>query len=419
MGVEDGTIVVCCSPRYLESYLGPGNLGDRLMITAMARGLETLCKDAPLPYAAMDEWVRTLAGSDDDRFLKMRLSRTAHDLIYDGAGLPELRLPMPEDLAWSRLALGRRAGYDGCPGPIAGGRAQRLLNAAVDVVWRRVGERLGSLSRESTIERALLNYVAARREHRDWLLAMAPRLAVYEAGRIMDVSVDRAARRDIASLASRVIAEMALCTSPSDGGTPCTETDLDFLVAEVWTLVECANQSDALRYGLTTRPPGVDTNGSFDFDASALQVSTPMVGERWRREFRDAAEERDEDEGAASLEFTRAFAAEFGLTPKEYGEFVGRIAMETVETGAALLKLRRSEVVRRLLDVGAADAERTFEALVLCPRYRWDETRPANARAGDWYPVAVQQASVDTTATVRAIGPWGRRGGDTCTLFTG
>ena len=386
VAVEDGGIVIGCGPRYLQSFLGPGNLGDRLMIAAMARGLEAVCSSEPLLDSAVEEWVRSVAGSDNDRFLKMRLSRTPDDLVYDVVALPELRLPMPEDLAWSRLDLARLAGYEGEPGPIPSSRAGKLLNAAVDAVWKRVEERLSILSRESTVERALLNYVAARKEHRDWLLAMAPRLAVYDAAQVMDASTERVARRDIAGHASRIIAEMGLCASPCDGGAPCTETDLDFLIAEVWTLVECANQSDALRYGLAARPPAMRPNGSFEFDVSALQVSSPMIGERWRRKFRDTAEQRGDDEEAPGPEFQQAFAAEFGLTLEQYGEFVHQAALETVDTGTALLKLRRSDAVRRLRNVGAADADRAFEALVLCPRDRWDESQPANAKVEDWYP---------------------------------
>ncbi len=214
-------------PRYLQSFLAPGNLGDRLMIAAMARGLEALCGSEPLAESAMEVWVRTVAGSDNDRFLKMRTSRTPNDLVYDVAALPELRLPMPEDLARSRLDLARLAGYEGEPGPIPSSLAGNLLNSAVDAVWKRVAERLAGLSRESTVERALLNYVAACQEHRDWLLAMAPRLAVYDAAQIMDASTERITLRDIASLTSRVIAEMALCASPCSGGAACAEMDLD------------------------------------------------------------------------------------------------------------------------------------------------------------------------------------------------
>lgn len=386
VAVEDGEIVVECGPRYLQSFLEPGNLGDRLMIAAMARGLETICRNEPLPNTAMDEWVQTVAGSDNDRFLKMSLSRTPDGLVYDGATLPELRLPMPEDLAWSRLDLARLAGYESEPGPIPPSRARKLINAAVDVVWKRLEKRLKGLSRESTVERALLNYVAAQKEHRDWLLAMGPRLAVYDASPVMDTAINRVAWRDIASQASRVIAEMALCASPCGGGAACTDTDLDFLIAEVWTLVEYANQSDAMRYGLAARPPTMLSNGSFEFDVSSVQVSTPMTQERWRRKFRGETEQPEEDEGLPDQGFNRAFAAEFGLSIEQYGEFVHRVAMDAVGSGDALLKLRRSEVVQRLLDAGAPEPERAFETLVLCPRDRWDETQPTNAEARDWYP---------------------------------
>ena len=69
------------------------------------------------------------------------------------------------------------------------------------------------------------------------------------------------------------------------------------------------------------------------------------------------------------------------------GEYVVHgAAMEVVDDGAALQKLQRSEVVRQLLDAGAVDADRAFETLVLCPRDRWDEGQPENAKPRDWYP---------------------------------
>ena len=86
--VEDGRIVVGCGPRYLQRFLEPGNLGDRLMIAAMARGLEMICRNEPLPNTAMEEWVQTVAGSANDRFLKIIPSRTLDGLVYGGATPP-------------------------------------------------------------------------------------------------------------------------------------------------------------------------------------------------------------------------------------------------------------------------------------------------------------------------------------------
>ena len=388
VAVEDGEIVIDCVPRYLRCFLSAGNLGDRLMIASLVRGVDLLCGNEAISDADMDEWVQNVVGSDSARFLKMTPSQTLEDMIYDVATLPKLRLLMPEDRAWSRMGLARRAGYEAEPGSIPSYRADKLLKAAVDEVWRRVRSRLVDLSRESVIERSLLNYVAARKEHRDWLRSTAAQLALYDHERVKAAANERVSRRDTVTLACRVIAEMALCTSPYGTGSPCTGTDLDFLVAEVSTLLECAGQSDALHYGLGTRPPVMHPNGSFGFDTSAAEATDLLMNEHWRRTFRDAAEDDEarREEGVADPDFPSAFIAEFGLSLEQYGAFVQRVTLEALELNGAHLRLRRSEVMQRLRDVGAVDTRRVFKAFALAPRARWDEQNPANATTRDWYP---------------------------------
>ena len=222
---------------------------------------------------------RKVVGSDSARFLKMTPSQTSEDVIYDSAPLPELRLVTPEDRARSRMGLAHRAGYEGGPGSIPSCRAGKLLKAAVDEVWERIRSRLVELSRESVIERSLVNYVAARKEHRDWLRSTAGRRALYDHEQVNAAERESVSGRDTAALACRVIAEMALCTSPYGTGSTCTQTDLDYLVAEVATLLECAGQSDALHYGLATRQPVMHPNGSLGFDPSVAEASSLLLGE--------------------------------------------------------------------------------------------------------------------------------------------
>ena len=392
VALEDGDIALDSVARYLQSFLSPGNLGDRLMIVSMVRGVDSLCGKEAVSDAALEDWVRSLVESDSARFLKMTPSQMPEDVIYDVAALPEPRVLTPEDRTWSRFDLARRAGYEGKPGAIPSSRAGGLLHAAVDAAWERVKARLMNLSRESVIERSLLNYVALRKEHRDWLRATAARLAVYDAGRVMTASNERVVMRDQAGLACRVVAEMALCASPYGSGSVCTGTDLDFLIAEVSTLVECASQSDALRYGLATQPPVMYRNGSFGFDPAAAQATGPLMSEHWRRTFRDAAREQEGggevevEEAVPEPEFPSAFAAEFGLTVERYAAFVRQVALEAVELDNACLRMPKSEVVRRLRDAGARDAERAFASFTLAPRDHWNESQPVNAKARDWYP---------------------------------
>ena len=282
--------------------------------------------------------------------------------------LPAPRLPMLEDLAWSRLDLARRAGYESKPGIVPPSRAGKVLNASVDVVWKRLRSRLKTLSRESVIQQSLLNYVAARKEHRDWMRTMEAQLALFGADQALEVANERVSLRDRAGLACRVIAEMALCTAPYGGGSTCTKIDLDFLIAEVSTLVECASQSDGLHYGLARRSPAVNANGSFDFDTSATQATAQLMSEHWRRTFLNA--EQDEktisDDVLPHPNFSAAFAAEFGLTPEQYGTFVRRLTLEAVELGRADLRLQRSAVVQHFRDAGAPNPEWGVRAFCAC-----------------------------------------------------
>ena len=363
VAIEDGEIAIECEPRYLRSFLSAGNLGDRLMIASLVRGAYLLCgEDAPCD-TVVNNLVRTVVGSDSARFLKMTPAQTPQDMIYDVAALPPLRLLMPEDQAWSRLDLVRRSGYLSAPGPIPTDQAAELLGKAVDCVWERVRSRLVELSRESVIERSLLNFGAAQKEHRDWFRSTAAQFALYDREQVQAVANERVFRRDTASLACRIIAEMALCTSPYGVGSACTKMDLDFLIAEVSTLLECASQRDGLYHGLMTGQPIMYPNGSFGFEASVAEAAGLLLKEHWTRELRDAAV----DDGTridnivegevAGPGFETAFNAEFGLSMEQYGNFVLQVTLETLERKNAHLWLLRSEVLRRLREVGVVKPE--------------------------------------------------------------
>ena len=390
--VEDGEIVIDCTPGYLRSFLSGDNLGDRLMIAALLQGVCLIRGEAKMADSEVSEWTEAVAGSRDARFLELTPARTPQDLIYDSVALPPSRLLMPEDVGWSRLDLARRAGYGEAPGPIPAAEAREILDKAVDCVWARIRSRLASLSRESVIERSLLNFVAVQKEHRDWFRTAAAQLALYDNSDVLAVGNERAQRRDSAGLCCRVVAEMALCTSPYAAGSICTGADLDFLVAEVAMLLECAGRSDVVRYGLAAAPPAMHANGSFDFESSELEGVRAFAQEHGRRTLEEAAaEQRAGSEVQVGLEagdarFGAAFAVEFGLNTDQYTDFVVGAATEAAGKGTAQLRLRRSQVVQRLRRVGVVDPEKVYRSFVLAPRERWDEAHPENALARDWYP---------------------------------
>lgn len=392
LAVENGQVVIESTPRFIRSFVEPTNLGDRYMVAALVRGAHAITSRATPSENEVAEWVQSVVGSDNARYFQLTPSRTSQDIVLDSATLPNSRLLMPEDEGWSRIDLVRRAGFESQPGPIPSDRVGEILEHAVDQAWKRVRSRLLTLSRESVIERSLLNFVALLKDHRDWQRSAAAQLALHDKTEVLEVANQRVVQRDIASLACRAIAEMALSTSPYRSGSDCADTDLDFLIAEVATLLECASQSDAFRYGLAAQEPIMYPNGSFCFDSSTLEAAGPFLMEHWRRTFLEAAAGRGtefagSDEGEVpNGEFEAAFNAEFGLSTEQYGMFALGLTLEATKRGSAKLRLRKSEVLNRLRDTGAMDPERVFDAFVLTPRARWDENSPANAEKRDWYP---------------------------------
>ena len=392
LAFEDGQVMIECTPRFLRSFIGLTNLGDRQMVAALVRGAYGITGQILPSETAVAKCVQTVVTSDDARYFQIAPSQAPQDIVYDRAALPSPRLVMPEDQGWSSIDLARRAGFESEPGPIPSSRVGEILRNAVQQVWLRVRSRLLGLSRESVIERSLLNFVAVMKEHRDWHRSAAAQLALHDETEVLRVANQRAVRRDTAGLACRAIAEMALCTSPYRSGQDCTDADLDFLIAEVATLLECAFQSDAWRYGLAAREPIMNPNGSFSFDRSTFDATGPFLLEHGRRTFLESAagqgieSDRSNDQVVPNEVFEAAFLAEFGLSTEQYATFVFSVALETSNQGSAKLRLRKSEVLRRLRDAGAENPERVFETFVLKPRAQWDESSPANARKRDWYP---------------------------------
>ena len=392
LAFEDGQVVIECTSRFLQSFIGLTNLGDRHMVAALVQGAYGVTGRVLPSEIDLVEWVQTVVSSDDARYFQIAPSQAPQDIVYDLAALPSPRLVMPEDQGWSSIDLARRAGFEPEPGPIPAGRVGEILGNAVQQAWLRVRSRLLRLSRESVIERSLLNFVAVMKEHRDWHRSAAAQLALHDKSEVLRVANQRAVRRDTAGLACRAIAEMALCTSPYGSGSDCTDVDLDFLIAEVATLLQCAFQSDAWRYGLAAREPTMNPNGSFWFDRSTFEATGPFLLEHGRRRFLESAADqgiesgRNNDKEIPNEEFEAAFIAEFGLSTDQYAMFVFGVALEASKRGSAKLRLLKSEVLRRLRDAGAVNPDRVFDTLVLKPRARWDERSPENARKRDWYP---------------------------------
>ena len=393
ISVCKGEVVISCPPSYLRCFVNPSNCGDRMMITALIRGAQMIWGAEIRDEISVERLVQEVVRSDNARFVHLYPARTPVEAIQAKIPMPEPRFLQLEDYFWSHLGLAWESGWKSKPGTIPKHESLKILNRAVDAIWKRIKARLLTLERVSVIRRAVQNFETIQKDRSDWHLTAAAQLALRgNDSEVVKFANRRDRQRDIAGLASRVIAEMAVCTCPYRVGAVCTLTDLDILIAEVAALLDCANWSSALYYGLTEHHPSVYDNGSFDIDASIQKELTEFSETHRERTFKEAADDygvafiTDSGERKLNNSFDAAFTSEFGLNIRHYTGFLQQLAGEALAQRTLFLLLSRSEVLQRLKEADARDPERAFQAFSLVPRAKWDEYQPTDASRRDWYP---------------------------------
>lgn len=394
VSVEGGEIHVACSPKYLRSFASEKNTGDRLMVEALLKGGHALASSA-IDLDALSGGVSRIIKNDQARFFHTVPADKPQEMMFAALRKDDPRFVQPEDRAMSWLDLARNAGWTSPPGEVAKERANALLRSSADVAWQTIKARLLEIERGSVVERALKNHYAVQRDAGTWRLTAQALLALYDDQQeVIRAANKREGERAVASLASRVIAEMAICTSPWGKGRACSDVDLDHMIANMSVLLECASQSDALHYGLASRNLVVEPNGTFAFDTAFHEtVHVPYIYSHGERGFRSAADDyasafvgQETAKKELDRDFLEAFVDEFGLTPTQLLDFVYRLVTTSIEKSSATFRLSRSEVISRIKDVGATDPNLTYDSLSLKPRPKWDEKRPINAKPRDWYP---------------------------------
>lgn len=397
---EGGDICIVYTLDALRTYQDPTNVAERQLIAAIALGAANLGKSE-----RDEEWADTLATritrSEDARFVHAIPAVTPSQALQFYAPLPPPRLVKEEDTGWALFGLAALS--DGQPRTTMQPKdAVPLLQKSALRLWERIRPVLEGLNRESVVLRVMLNQEAVDKDRIEWRHTAGALLALHDQADVIGVHNEREYQRGVAGVASRAIAEMAICTSPVAGGLPITDIDFDQLMADVAVMLECASQCDAFYYELTSNPLPIAANGSYQFDRQFLeQIQRPFNDARGERLFRDAAADyadafakaaADPAEVAPPIIDTRLVAAmqdEFGLGFEDLFNFCQEFAEDALDAGQPYLRLRRSEVMKRLVKddrSGRVDAERAYHALTLRPRAQWDEAKPVGARARDWQP---------------------------------
>jgi hypothetical protein len=397
--LANGVIAIRPGVASLRGYMDATNSAERQLLVSMALAASELAGTAQDAEWA-DRLAMELTRSTDARFVHAIPASDATDIVGSYLELPSPRFVFDEDRGWAHLGLAFDAGAKAA-GKVPSNDVGQLLQNAVLIIWERIKGKLEKLDRRSLVVRALLNHEAIDRDRREWQQTAAALRALHDdQADVLDAHNRTELRRSAAGLTSRALAEMAICTSPTTGGRPCTDIDLDDLIGEVAAMLDCAGQCDAHFYDLATSPLGVALNGDFQFDRGfGENTHVPYMFAQGDRAFHDAADSYanafDMSAPDAPLppapkidtDLKTAIRAEFGMDLEHLVETSHGLAELAIDAGQACFGMRKSELLAFFRQMnGAVDAERAYAALVLLPRAEWNERKPKGALARDWQP---------------------------------
>lgn len=395
-----GVVHITSTVPVLRGYVNASNIAERYLIAAMAMGASEFAGvERSLDWA--DLLASRVVGTDEARFVHAIPAEDIPQMLLSAVPMPKPRFWLEEDHAWSVSRLARRAGTDR-HGVVPAADVKPLLHSTVAFVWARIKARLETINRRSIVELAILNHEAIDKDRFDWKQTAAALLSLHrDQENVLLVHNEREAKRAASSVASRALAEMAICTSPVDGGRSCSAIDFDELLADTCAMIDCATQSDAYYYGLAKVPLEIARNGSFIFDRGFLEeLHLPYMYAQGDRAFHDAAEaygaafaQADSDESNDDVpdgldpDLNAAIYAEFGMSIVNLIDLSQVVAARGLEQRTLFLVLRKSETLAILREVGAdVDAERAYEALTLLPRPVWNDPHPVRGSGRDWQP---------------------------------
>lgn len=278
---------------------------------------------------------------------------------------------------------------------------KEFLSKIVDEMWIRIATQLSNINRASVIEKAFINIEGINQDQTHWKRTAKAMLALYKDDNVIETALKRDTDRNLASITSRVLIEMALCAAPLASGNRISQTDLDELLAKVTLMIEFASDSDAIHHQLSNGEIKIAPNGVFRCDRSFIRgMVEPFVTDSFATGFNAAADayaklhekkprpERVDTSSIYSAEFIAAFTEEYGLTPDRVIDVLAELLSLAWKKQKSVVLTNRDEIsilLRENRSFNEDEIAAFFESFSLMSRERWDLT-PKGYRSQDWWP---------------------------------
>lgn len=365
VNIEQRTATINFPPDFLIHFQQPENIGERLVLYGIAKGLVSLRQQGAVrcvDEAVLDVLVNKVIGVSGMRVIHLFPTFYPIEYLLSRHGEKPIFLAH-EDFVFSKLRLS-----EGCTTAKHGtnislqSECNDFLKSVVIKIWNLLRKLLQQFDRASVIREALKVHESIINDRDHWRRTSQAILALYASREdVFAVAQERELDRNNVALPARTILEMAICECPEMGGRQLSRWDLDELLAKVALLIEVATDSDAIKSNLIESKIHLHPNGEYTVDRGFYKtVIEPFIAAYFREELEDAAGtydklyrserpgEKKRAEDIYSAAFIGAFISEFSLTPDEAIDGFAELIDLAVECDSVIIETTLGNLKTRL-----------------------------------------------------------------------
>ena len=397
------TAVVKLPPDFLRYFQQPENIGERIVLKSIAKGLICLHQDTnnDVDKDILESLVNKLISDPGMRVLhafpiepieQLRATQNQDPIFV-----------AQEDLAFSKLKLS-----EGCTSATTVGEinskveCNEFLHKVVDKIWSQIRSQLKQLDRASVIREALRVHEAIIYDRDHWRRTAQAVQALYASEEdVVAISRGREAERVNTGIPARSIIEMAVCECPEIGGRQLSRWELDELLAKAMLLLEVARDSDAVENDLVTPRIDLHPNGEYTIDYEFQStVIKPFLESYFSKGFEKAVQkyselyknesydERKRPDEIFPSELIHAFQAEFGLSLDQASDGISKLVDLAVGYDSVIVETTLGDIKAQLTSSNSlsVDASEAFvRSFGIFHRPKWDKP-PSGFTGKDIYP---------------------------------
>lgn len=401
--LNPGKIFRLCIPRGFLHYLYRStNIGERLLIKSIVTSVAKNVEGFALSEQKIADLINKVVSNDDARFIHLFYAKRAKEYLA-GIPLPEPRLVKGEDVVQSRYKMlsavkGNKIGvkYQ------EKAKSRKYLNNCVDILWKNISDMLSKFDVKDCCKKLFENLDSLIRDEDRWKITANALSAVHtDRGVVIDAAATRHFDRNAAALTTRVAIEMAICTCKPESDRKFSNSDFDYLIANIYTLIKLAYLSDAIQYDVVK--PGIEIlpNGDLNIDDQFVnEIVIPYGMGHFEKTFTNFAENyssylsADKNGNQDNIDvmlpsgFRKGFKAEYNIKIHQFIEIIVLLENRAAEKNEIVVSMNKDVIKKYLIknEILPDLIESFLSHFSLPVRENWDEYDNKYFNQTDWYP---------------------------------